>query len=122
MTAINRRVFMAGKFIFLAQLVLAVGVWSMDLPVSLTLTMNLFMWGALCGMFAVHTDPWLGVTSAGYFIAFLFATRFPESRMWVVSAANLCLSLTVIIRWRPTARIVSEHSVYSVRSVREDKP
>jgi serine/threonine-protein kinase len=116
MTAINRRVFMAAKFIFLAQLVLAVGVWSMGMPVSLTLTMNLFMWGALCGMFAVHTDPWLGITSAGYFIAFMFATRFPEYRMWVVSAANLCLSLTVIIRWRPTARIVSE------RSVREDKP
>jgi len=116
MTAINRRVFKAAKFIFVTQVILALGMWSMGMPVAVTLTTQLLIWGALCGMFAVHTDPWLYITSAGYFAAFLFASRFPEYRMFAVSAANGVLSLTVIVRWRPTARIVSEGSV------REDKP
>ncbi len=107
MTAINRRIFDAGKMIFAAQLMLAVGVWLMGLDVGLTLTMNLFLWGSMCGMFAVNTDPWLGISSVGYFIAFLLATRFPDYRQFIVAGGNACLALTVIVRWRPTARAIN---------------
>jgi serine/threonine-protein kinase len=106
LTPINQRFFEAGKLIFLGQAVLATGVWLMGQPVGLTLTMNLFLWGASCGMFAVHTDPWLGVSSAVYFVAFLLAARFPECRMYVVSAGNLGLATTLVWRWRQTARSV----------------
>jgi serine/threonine-protein kinase len=107
MTAINRRVFDAGKMIFAAQLMLAIGVWRLGLPVGYTLTMNLFLWGSMCGMFAVHTDPWIGVSSVGYYLAFLAATQWPEYRQFIVAAGNACLSITVIVRWRPAARAVS---------------
>jgi hypothetical protein len=107
MTAINRRVFDAGKIIFAAQVVLAVAVWQLGLDVGYTLTMNLFLWGSMVGMFAVNTDPWLGVSSVGYYLAFLAATQWPEYRQFIVAAANGCLSITVIVRWRPTARAVN---------------
>ena len=106
MTAINRRFFEAGKLIFLGQAVLATGVWLMGQEVGLTLTMNLFLWGASCGMFAVHTDPWIGVSSAAYFAAFLVASRFPEYRMFAVSGGNFALATTLLWRWSQTARSV----------------
>jgi hypothetical protein len=108
LTAINRRFFEAGKLIFIGQAVLAVGVWAMGQPVGLTLTMNLFLWGASCGMFAVHTDPWIGTSSATYFIAFLIAARFPEYRMYAVSAGNLGLATTLVWRWAQAARSVAK--------------
>jgi hypothetical protein len=115
MTTINRRVFMAVKLIFLAQLVLSIGAWSIGLPVATTLTLYLFMWGTLVGMFALHTDRWLGVSSAAYFLAFLSATRFPDARMYATVIANACLSLTLIVRWRPAATMIE-------RFTNEDRP
>lgn len=108
MTAINRRFFEAGKLIFVGQAVLATGVWLMGQDVGLTLTMNLFLWAASCGMFAVHTDPWLGISSAAYFVAFLIASRFPEYRMFAVSGGNLLLATTLLWRWSQTARSVEQ--------------
>ena len=106
MTAINRRFFEAGKLIFIGQAVLATGVWLMGEDVGLTLTMNMFLWAASCGMFAVHTDPWIGVSSAAYFVAFLIASRFPEYRMFAVSGGNLALATTLLWRWSHAARSV----------------
>ena len=96
---INRRFFEAAKLIFLGQAILAVGVYLMGEPVGLTLTLNLFLWAASCGMFAVHTDPWIGTSSAIYFLAFLVAARFPEYRMYAVCAGNLGLATTLVWRW-----------------------
>ncbi len=107
MTPINRRFFEAGKLIFLGQAILAAGTYLAGQPVENTLTLNLFLWGASCGMFAVHTDPWLGISSAGYFIAFLLASRIPEYRMFFVSAGNLGLAVTLMWRWSQTARRIS---------------
>jgi len=107
MTAINRRFFQAGKMIFLGQAILCAGIYLAARPVDDTLTLNLFLWGASCGMFAVHTDPWLGVSSAVYFIAYLLASRFPEYRMYFVSAGNLGLASTLMWRWSQTARRIS---------------
>ena len=115
MTAINRRFFEGAKLIFLGQAVLSTGVWLMGYDVGLTLTMNLLLWGAMCGMFAVHTDPWIGVSSAGYFAAFLFASRFPEYRMFAVSAGNLGLAATLFWRWSKAARSVSAASPIPTR-------
>ena len=108
LTPINRRFFEAGKLIFLGQAVLAVGVYLMDQPVGLTLTMNLFLWGASCGMFAVHTDPWIGTSAATYFVAFFVAARFPEYRLYAVSAGNLGLATTLMWRWSAAACAVAK--------------
>lgn len=107
MTPINRRFFEAGKLIFLGQAILSAGMYLAGRPVDDTLTLNLFLWGASCGMFAVHTDPWIGVSSAGYFLAFLLASRFPEYRMYFVSAGNLGLAVTLMWRWSQTARRIA---------------
>ena len=101
MTAINRRVFDAGKVIFATQTLLAFGSWRMGLVVAQTQTLNLFAWGALTAMFAVHTDRWLGLSSAGYLAGFLIASEFPQQRMFCVSGANLSLALVLYWRWRP---------------------
>jgi serine/threonine-protein kinase len=107
MTPINRRFFEAGKLIFLGQAILSAGIYLAGRPVEDTLTLNLFLWGASCGMFAVHTDPWLGLSSAGYFIAFLLASRFPDYRMFFVSGGNLGLAVTLMWRWSQTARRIN---------------
>jgi serine/threonine-protein kinase len=103
MTAINRRVFAAGRVIFVTQTLLAIGCWRMGFAVAQTQTLNLFAWGALTAMFAVHTDRWLALSSVGYLAAFLVASEFPDQRMFCVSAANLALALVLYWRWRPAS-------------------
>jgi eukaryotic-like serine/threonine-protein kinase len=115
MTEINRRFFEGAKLIFLGQAVLATGVWLSGYDVSLTLTMNLLLWGAMCAMFAVHTDPWLGTSAAVYFVAFLVAARFPDYRQFAVSAGNLGLATTLLWRWSKAARSVSDASPLPTR-------
>lgn len=115
MTLVNRRTYAAVTFWFAAQLVLALGVWAMGLPVVVTLTLNLLLWGTLCGMFAVNTDRWIGIGALGYFTAFMLATQFPATRMYLTSAANLTLTIVLALRWRPATRSVSDR-------VREERP
>ena len=111
MTAINRRVFSTGQFMFVAQTVLGVGIWQMGLPAPTTQQLNLLMWGAMCGMFALAVDRWLLVTTVGYFTAFLLAARYPEIRQFAVAGANLVLTLAVAWRWHPAnQRLAAERA------------
>jgi hypothetical protein len=100
MTAINRRIFSAAQFLFFSQTVLAVGVWQLGLSSHHTQVLNLFMWGAISGMFALAIDRWLIVVTVGYFAAFLVAAQLPEHRMFAVTGGNLVLALAVAWRWR----------------------
>ncbi len=100
MTAINRSVFAAGRFLFLAQTVLGIGGWQLGLSPAEILVVNLFMWGAISGMFALVIDRWLIVTTFGYFLAFIVAARHPEVRMFAASGGNLVLTLALWWRWR----------------------
>jgi serine/threonine-protein kinase len=104
MTAINRRVFATGQFMFVAQAVLGIGIWQMGLPPTTTQLLNLLMWGAMCGMFALAVDRWLLLTTVGYFTAFLIAARYPEVRQFAVAGANLVLTLALAWRWRPAGQ------------------
>ena len=100
MTAINRRVFAAGWFLFLSQTVLAIGIWQLGGAPELSLIVNLFIWGSICGMFALAIDRWLIVTTVAYYAAFMIAARYPHLRMFAASGGNLVLTLAVWWRWR----------------------
>lgn len=110
MTAINRRVFAAARFLFLSQTVLGLGVWVMGGTAAHTQILNLFMWGSVSGMFALAVDGWLAMTCVGYFIAFVVAAKFPAQRMFAVSGGNLVLSLMILWRWRPASRKLAAQS------------
>ena len=101
LTAINRRVFAAGQLMFLSQSILALGIWILGLPHASTQVLNLILWAAVSGMFALTIDRWLLVVSAVYFLAFLVGARFPEDRSLCAAVANLLLTTIVLWRWRP---------------------
>lgn len=103
-TAINRRVFAGGAFLFFSQAMLAIGMWIMGLSIVDTQVFNMLVWASVGGMFAIAIDGWLFVNSVGYFIGFLIAARWPDLRMFVVSAGNLVLTANLLLRWRPVTR------------------
>ncbi|MBA3457236.1 MAG: hypothetical protein H0T42_29410, partial [Deltaproteobacteria bacterium] len=100
-TAVNRRVFSAAWFLFCAQTILAVGASLMEISIEHTQILNMLLWGAIAGMFALMIDRWMAVCSISYFIAFLLATQFPEHRLYFTGTSNLVLTAVMGWRWRP---------------------
>ena len=101
MTAINRRVFMTGVLLFGAQALLELGTMNLGLSLVETRTLMLFLYGVLIAMFAMTSDPWIGVASAGYFAGFAVASFHPALALYVMSATNLVFTLVVMWRWKP---------------------
>ena len=122
MTSINRRLFAAGQFLFLAQTLLATGGWLLAVPATQIQVINMFMWGTLMGTLGLSIDRWLAVPSLTYYAAFLFAARFPETRMYAMSLGNLVFTAFAAWRWRPAvARLESTTPPPPVRR-RRDRP
>lgn len=112
LTPINRRVFDAARFMFLAQTVLALGGWILGTDPAQVQVINIFLWSTLLGTFAINIDRVLALTGVSYYAAILLASRFPEHRLWVMSGANLVFTLTAAWRWRPAAqKFAAQHSV-----------
>jgi hypothetical protein len=74
-TAINRRILHCGRFLFVAQAINTIGMWSLGVDPAMTQVWNLLLWGVLVGTFAIMIDPWLNVIALGYIAGFLATTR-----------------------------------------------
>ena len=102
-TAINRRILHCARFLFVAQTINTVGMWSLGVDPVMTQVWNMLIWGVLVGTFAIMIDPWLNVIALAYFAGFLATTQMPEHRMLMMSASNGVLAIVTFVRWREVA-------------------
>ncbi len=102
-TAINRRILHCARFLFLAQIINTIGMWSLGADPQLTQIWNMLLWGIIVGVFAIMIDPWINLIALTYFAGFLVSTQFPEHRMLFSSFGNGVLAVVTFVRWREVA-------------------
>jgi serine/threonine-protein kinase len=100
-TVINRRISATAGFLFVAQIVLQLGMAIMDLPIDLSQVMMLFLWLVIAVMMAIGVDRRLAPSAVGFLAAFLFAARYPEHRFFAMSACNFVFTVNAVVLWRP---------------------
>ena len=103
MSAINRRIFLSGGFMFASQAVLFIGLSQVRVPIEAQPLM-MFLYGVIVGMFALTTDRWLLVSTALYFVAFPLAAANPDYRYHLLSLTNLAFTISIALRWAPLTR------------------
>jgi eukaryotic-like serine/threonine-protein kinase len=115
-TAINRRVFVSGVFLFVSQTLLHLGTWKMGLSLVPTDQLMMFLWFVIVAMLCINVDWRLTPAAFGYAFAFAAALRWPDERMFLMSAANAVFTLTVLWQWRPARwRWTPEERAYHLR-------
>ncbi|HUH02573.1 MAG TPA: serine/threonine-protein kinase [Kofleriaceae bacterium] len=100
-TVINRRIAAAMVFLFVAQVILQVGMTLLEVPIAQSQVMMLFLWLVMDAMLAIGVDRRLAPSVVGFLIAFLVAARFPEHRFFAMSAANFGFTVNAVWLWRP---------------------
>ena len=121
-TAINRRIFVSGIFLFVAQTMLHLGTWKMGLPLVPTDQLMMFLWVVIVSMLCITVDWRLTPAAVGYALAFGAALRWPGARMFLISGGNAVFTLTVLWQWRPARwRWTPEERAYYSRR-RSRKP
>jgi len=100
-TAINRRIFVSGVFLFVAQALLHLATWRMGLPIVQSDLLMMFLWFVVVAMIAITIDWRLTPAALGYAVAFAAAMRWPDRRLYVMSAANGIFTITALWHWRP---------------------
>jgi hypothetical protein len=100
-TAINRRTFSAGAFLFLAQGILVAGAWALDLPMLEVRVFMLFLWGVIIGTVAITLDRSLAISAGIYLTAFLVGAHDPALTPYLMAATNLAFAVNILWRWRP---------------------
>jgi eukaryotic-like serine/threonine-protein kinase len=100
-TVVNRRMLGTAMFLFVAQIVLAIGAWNLELSMAQTQIAQLFLWFVLSGMMAIAVDRGIAPTSIAMAAAFLVAARYPDHRLLAMSAGNLVFTINAVWRWFP---------------------
>ncbi|MFW6197338.1 MAG: hypothetical protein ACOC5B_00600, partial [Myxococcota bacterium] len=96
-TLINRRIFGTAVFLMGAQIVLIGGTSLMDLPLATVRTLAVFSWLVVACMVALYLDPRFWIVGAGYLGAFFACAAWPEHFFWITAAANLNLTVMIVI-------------------------
>jgi len=109
-TLIDRRLMLAMGFTFLMQAVFATGAWISGIPVLHVHLAFPAMWAAMAGMIALLAEPRITPAAVAYLLAFLFAARFPEQRLYAISAANGVLTINAIAWYRLRCRMFQSSS------------
>jgi serine/threonine-protein kinase len=100
-TAINRRAFATMVFMFSAQGVMAIGARHVGMTLLHIELMMVGLWTVTAGIAAIAIDRRLALAAIGYAAAFVLVTRFPEHRLYAMSAANLVFVVNAVWTWRP---------------------
>ncbi len=100
-TVINRRVAAAAIFMFAAEAWLVGGLWVAG-GTSYQAQLGVqFVWGTCAAWLAITLDWRFAPGALGYFTAFMISARWPETQLYVTSAANFVFSMNLLLRWRP---------------------
>lgn len=98
-TLANRRMVALGALTFASQLVLQVGCHLLGFSTAATSTLLLVLWGAMMSTFATTSDRRFWAPVIGFFVAFVAASRWPERKWDLMSAADLVLLATFVVAW-----------------------
>ena len=100
-TLFNRRLFATLVFLFVVQVVVAVGggLYGLD-GVGIEI-IHMGLWVSIVGMMTIMVDPWLAPSCISYVIGFLLAAKYPAQHALFMSATNILFSINAIWRWRP---------------------
>jgi serine/threonine-protein kinase len=107
-TLINRRIAATGMFLFVVQLVIAVGGWLAGTDVYELWRWNLVLYLAIIGMATITIDLALWPACVGFVAAFLASSHDPSRMLYFTSAANAVFTIVVAWRWRPATLRYSE--------------
>lgn len=99
-SAFNRRIMGALAFVFVAQIAMTLGLWSLGVSVSTIEILHLFLWACVAGMVALTIEPKSAPAALAYLLAFALASRWPELRYHGIAASNAALTITVLVIWR----------------------
>jgi eukaryotic-like serine/threonine-protein kinase len=98
-TLVSRRLTLTLGFLFIAQSLLVVGTWMIDMPPLWVHLVMLFLYFVVSGLAAITIDHYLIPTPIAFAIAFLVATRYPEWWTYANSAAALVFTINVAWAW-----------------------
>lgn len=100
-TLVNRRLMGGLQFVFVMQVLIAIGGWRMGLTADQVIVADLLLYATTTGMFAITVEPWLWIATAGYAFGFLVATGIPDQALLVLTVANATFTVNALWRWWP---------------------
>jgi serine/threonine-protein kinase len=98
-TIVSRRLTLTLGFMFVAQSLLVVAAWLVDMPPVWVHLMMLFLYFVVGALAAITLDHYLIPTPIAFAIAFLVAARYPEYWMYANSAGAAVFTLNVAWAW-----------------------
>jgi serine/threonine-protein kinase len=98
-TTMNRHTRAASLIVFSSQFVLELGATKLGIAFSAIVGLHFFLWFVVAWMFAALADRRLWVMAVGYFLAFFAVCFWPAQRWHFASAANLVLTINLVMVW-----------------------
>jgi len=109
-TLVNRRLFLCGAFMMIAQLVLVIGASILALPLALTYVLMIFSWFATVGVVCLTVDLGLIAPTLGFAAMFLIAAASPARALYAMTGGNVIFAANAVLRhpllrwWRARRR------------------
>ena len=99
-TTLNRRIVAAVVFLLLGEAILCHVCVRLDLSPVAGLQLQFFFWFCVASLFAITLE-WRLLPSAALYLAGTFAVlAWPEGRYYLMSIANLFLTINAVLIWR----------------------
>jgi serine/threonine-protein kinase len=122
-TAFNRRASGVVAFAMVAQAVLALGTMTAEIPVRSVLPIEFFLWFCVTGMITITMEWRLWPAALGYLATFFgvawvhahAGADYVRQGLYLMAAGHLCLTLTVLVIWRPHSLRRAPDEEYSGR-------
>ena len=102
-TLVNRRLAGMTLLLFAMQLALALGGWALAIPVASIQVVFLLVYATVVSGIAIAIDRQLWPSAVGYLVAFAVAAWRPQWRMFLMSAADLVVTINALRRWWPAS-------------------
>ncbi|MBL4686430.1 MAG: serine/threonine protein kinase [Nannocystaceae bacterium] len=109
-TAINRGVFGSVVALLVVELLVCGVSWRMGLPPPLQHVLHVALWLTTCTIVAVTVDRRLVVAAVGYGAALVATALYPSTTFAAMALANLLLTVTAVLAWRPRQLLTSSAS------------
>jgi serine/threonine-protein kinase len=97
----NRRILAVLIFTFVANALLGMGCFMLEVPPLRYHALLLFEWFAIASVLTLTVDKRLWPSAVAFALTFVLAARDPAHVRYVMSAANFVLTLNAVYIWRP---------------------